>query len=330
MRLSVPSPLPDSHMNFYWPDKVPWLEEGKFREHILPPGSVQCPIIGCGLVVPNKARLDSHVKMVHKKVANTDFYSFMGDHVNVPPQEVPDGVTVLFCDKHLLPIGRCPQCVEVETSGGPSPPLRFYDKLSFDITQKNLDDAMLANRTGKIVGETEGKHIIETFSCSEKTGIRAKGGVTKTVGVMQVSVSGSLTWVGRVVGLCVDRNEKAWVCIQRYYSARELDARGINVEITDRHYQLFILPTSDGQPPPPVWTTVNNIVSKVSIVTATKEKFYEDKKGLLGAPLPPRDTFFTLPVMHPVVSSSHSIAKEEDDDFPLINNASFSDDETEA
>lgn len=215
MRLSVPSPLPDSHLNVYWPQGVPWLKEGRFREHVLPPGSFECPVVGCGLVVPNRGRLESHLKMVHKKVPNTDYYSFLGDHVTVPPLALPDGVTVLLCDKHVQPIGRCPQCMEVEGAGGPSPPLKFYDKVSFDFTQKNLDDAMAASRTGKLVGETEGKHLVEIFSCSENTAIRVKGGVTKTVRNMQISVSGSLTWVGRVVGMCIDRNEKAWVCVNR-------------------------------------------------------------------------------------------------------------------
>lgn len=254
---------------------------------------------------------------------NTDYYSFLGDHVTVPPLALPDGVTVLLCDKHVQPIGRCPQCMEVESAGGPSPPLKFYDKVSFDFTQKNLDDAMAASRTGKLVGETEGKHLVEIFSCSENTAIRVKGGVTKTVRNMQISVSGSLTWVGRVVGMCIDRNEKAWVCVNRFYSVRELDARGIQVQAVDRNYQLFKFPTADGSHAVPVWTHVSNIVSKASIATSTKEEFYEGKKSLVGPPLPPRDTFFVLPESPPP-SPAHSIAKEEVDAFPLLSDSIFS------
>jgi hypothetical protein len=63
-RLSVPTPLQDSHFNFYWPRGVPWLEAKKYTEATLPPGSLECPVLGCGAVLPNKARLESHLKMV--------------------------------------------------------------------------------------------------------------------------------------------------------------------------------------------------------------------------------------------------------------------------
>ncbi len=94
----------------------------------------------------------------------------------------------------------------------------------------------------------------------------------------------------------------------------------------DRNYQLYKFPTADGTPAVPVWAHVSNIVSKASIVTATKEEFYEGKKSLLGPPLPPRDTFFVLPESPPP-SPVRSIANEGDDRFPLLSNSNFSDDD---
>jgi hypothetical protein len=106
--------------------------------------------------------------------------------------------------------------MEVETASGPSPPIKFYDNLSFNFTQKQLDDAAKTNKTAKIAGEDNGKHLVEVFSSLERTAIRVVGGVMKTTDKMQISLSGSLEWNGRVSALCLDRNEVGWVAVQRY------------------------------------------------------------------------------------------------------------------
>jgi hypothetical protein len=103
---------------------------------------------------------------------------------------------------------------------------------------------------------------------------------------------------------------------------RELDARGIQVEFVDRNYQLFELPLGDGSKAPPIWTKLNNVVAKISIVTATKEEYLEGKKS---GSIPPRNSYFILPITPPPSPDTILSKVDESDSFPLTQMSSDED-----
>ena len=118
-RLSAPTPIPDSFMNFYWPKGVPWLEQKKFTNPSIPPGSIECPVEGCSLVFPNKARLESHLKIVHKKKTAGSFFDFTiaGDFIKVPPYPNPTKAPLLYCSNHVTALAKCALCMQAVLMG---------------------------------------------------------------------------------------------------------------------------------------------------------------------------------------------------------------------
>lgn len=132
-KLSAPTPLPDSHLNFYWPSGVPWTSAPKFIERSLPPGAIPCPIADCNKTFSTKERLQSHIRIEHALTGPSHilkgYFTFEGTGIAVPPFPCPPNSPLLYCPYHLNPLGKCPLCVECESHEGPKQPFKFYDSI---------------------------------------------------------------------------------------------------------------------------------------------------------------------------------------------------------
>jgi len=117
-KLAAPTPLPDSHMHFYWPRNVPWLSQAQFTEHTVPVGSLPCPVPGCDQSFPSKPRLEAHLKVVHPQQSrlarDQAFFSMGGNHTQCPPFSPGPETPVIYCPNHTLPKGSCVLCCELE------------------------------------------------------------------------------------------------------------------------------------------------------------------------------------------------------------------------
>lgn len=69
-RLYAPTPLVDSHIQFYWPADVPW-KVSKFKERRVLPGSVVCPFDKCNHISTSKELLRSHIRSHHQSASNS-------------------------------------------------------------------------------------------------------------------------------------------------------------------------------------------------------------------------------------------------------------------
>lgn len=169
MRLSAPTALPDSHMNYYWPRGVPWMSAPKFVEKVTPPGNLPCTVDGCSESFPTKDRLEAHLRVAHKKTGASalasGYFTMDGAAVNVPPFEPPPGAPVMWCPNHFLAVGSCPLCVELEASKGPKPPYKFFEGITIDMALKT-GDAKPAIPAAPVAGSS-------SFSPSRRSGSSA-------------------------------------------------------------------------------------------------------------------------------------------------------------
>ena len=151
-RLYAPTPLSDSHLNFYWPRAPPWLDAPRFSERTIPPGSLPCPIAGCAEVFATRARLDAHLKAVHMKMDPSTlalgYFNLVGQPTYLPPGPVPDYLRccLRWCPLHALPLGKCPVCVEIEALNIPKPPFKLFDAVSVDFSLRH-------KRIGKMLSQ---------------------------------------------------------------------------------------------------------------------------------------------------------------------------------
>jgi len=139
-RLAAPTPLPDSHLSFYWPQEVPWLTADQFVDREVPPGSLQCPVVGCKQVFPNQSSLDGHLKNFHRKVDRSSvrlgYFQMRGKPMFVPPDRPASCIPLRWCPLHALPLGSCPICVEIDARKGPKPPFRMHRAVSINFRTK--------------------------------------------------------------------------------------------------------------------------------------------------------------------------------------------------
>ena len=129
-RLYAPTPLPDSHLGFYWPEGVPWLENDRYAERAIPPGALACTVPGCKGVFSAQMHFEAHLRNAHGIVGNSSathgFFVMKGEASYVPPDRPPPYVPLHWCPMHSLPLGSCSTCVRIDSSKGPKQPFRFY------------------------------------------------------------------------------------------------------------------------------------------------------------------------------------------------------------
>lgn len=139
-RLFAPTPLQDSHLTFYWPKGVPWMDGERYAERAIPPGSLPCTAPGCKEVFSNQMQLDAHLRNIHRIVHNSSaihgYFKMIGDPKYVPPDRPPEYVPLHWCPLHSLPLGSCTTCVEIDASKGPKQPFRFHRAVNINFSLK--------------------------------------------------------------------------------------------------------------------------------------------------------------------------------------------------
>jgi hypothetical protein len=130
-RLYAPTPLPDSHLAFYWPEGVPWLEDDKYAARAIPPGALACTVPGCNEVFSAQMQFEAHLRNVHRIVGHSStshgYFELVGVATFVPPDRPPPYVPLHWCPLHSLPLGSCTTCVRIDSGKGPKQPFRFYN-----------------------------------------------------------------------------------------------------------------------------------------------------------------------------------------------------------
>lgn len=272
MRLSAPTPLPDSHMNFYWPAGVPWHANAKYVEKTLAPGSLPCPVPGCDVTMPNQERLDAHMRLAHQHSGPssllTGYFSFDGACVSVPPFEPPKDASVFYCSHHYKPSGKCPICIDVEDGGGPQPPFKFYETLVFDFQKKPKEKDSTGN--DKSSRSDGGPEVVVRFQRNDKTCcIILTGGGTKA------NFAANAEWRGEVTGILLDRKQCGWVCVKPLYTFRDAVDKGVPIP-RDFDKQFELLRPSDFDTG--IWVPVVHVSGQGKVVFSSKTEFREKMK----------------------------------------------------
>ena len=243
-RLHAPTPLPDSHLTFYWPDGVPWLAGTRYTQRTIPPGSLRCPHPGCMEVLQNQAKLDNHMKMVHNKVGDSSYamgyFKFEGQGMCVPPNiPQPENIPIRFCPLHALPIGKCHVCVEIEAHPGPKPPFKFFDSMSIDFKAKHsLLQMNNSNEPQKPVDlRAHSKVVITKDDWNLGVFINLPINPDSTT---VASASEKTECRARPIAMLLDRNKDGWMAVELLYNYNEAVTRGLSVP-ADLHkrYELI-------------------------------------------------------------------------------------------
>lgn len=182
-RLFAPTPLQDSHLAFYWPTGVPWLENEKYAERAIPPGALPCTAPGCKEVFPNQMHLDAHLRLIHRIVSNSSlshgYFRMIGDPKYVPPDRPPEYVPLRWCPLHSLPLGSCTTCVEIDASKGPKQPFRFHRGVNINFSLKRRLKLGAPNsfmnvdvENGEVEFHSSESHIGVVVVSRKKSGVR--------------------------------------------------------------------------------------------------------------------------------------------------------------
>ena len=182
-RLYAPTPLPDSHMQAYWPGGVPWLADQRYAARAIPPGSIVCKVSGCKEVFHDQVHLDLHLRLKHKIVSNSSqshgYYKMNGKPIHCPPDEPPTYAPTKWCSLHSLPLGSCTICVEIDAGKGPKQPFRFFDGVTINFRLKRS----LKLNTPNSFMNTDVENGVVNFSASESTvGVVVTGRVKRQPG----------------------------------------------------------------------------------------------------------------------------------------------------
>jgi len=288
-KLAAPTPLPDSHLHFYWPRNVPWLSDTQFTERVVPVGSLPCPVPGCGESFPSKQRLEAHMKVVHPQQSrlarDQAFFSMGGNHTQCPPFPPPDETPVVYCPNHTLPKGSCVLCLELEKLPGPKPPFKFFEEatLNFGIRDKGVVDKDGFNDKSFSGGAFDKgpEGIIKLRRDRQEVGVFCRD-VNPTTGQLE-------EFRGRIGNLCKDGKGDGWVAVRRYYSYKELLARGI-VNLPrdfDRNLELVF-----SQEPISQWHRVTAVMGQVQIYDLPRADF---KRLVKQGKLPKKNTYYCRP-----------------------------------
>lgn len=264
-RLSAATPLPDSHMNFFWPKGVPWLAAKKYANRAIPPGSFVCPcsVTGCKDIFPSRSKLETHLRLVHSIVGDSHqslgYLRFEGTAaLIVPPDKPPEGLPVHYCPNHTIPVGTCVSCVEVDAGNGPKPPFQFFPAATLDLNAKNnLPRFTRASKSSQLGGgvNTSGKRRLVTDDWT--TGVmvldKTKSGFQGTPSALSTSRKSDAStnrrslrakenvWRGRAVALVQDRDRNGWVAVERLCTYQEALSKGAEVSVEPIHsdFALF-------------------------------------------------------------------------------------------
>ena len=319
-RLYAPTPLPDSHLNYYWPKGVPWLDAPQFKARQVPPGSLACPHAHCTEAFPTQNRLDAHIRIFHKggeTRANDkgSHMEFLGSCVLVPPFDPPTAAPVLFCQFHSKPAGKCPTCMEIDAIPGPKCPYKFYESLSVNFTRRQLDlAAKLGTSSMHIKGAKEGIDVIDMFHAQDsQCAVRVKlaGTTIHTVGSVTLEVERQASkneqtrdFLGRPLAFVIDRNGIGWMSLKRYFTRFDLftmKVQGVYRDFDD-NFELLEFDSDRA-----IWVKLNSISEKLLVVRMSKEEFREKRKRKI---LPRNQCFFIrpVPVEVPLDSMQNSIS----------------------
>lgn len=255
-KLQVPTPLADSHLNYYWPEDNNWKDSKEYKKRTLPPGSILCTVSGCKEVFSSYHRLEYHLKRIHKIESKFQllhsFYKFIGRHSCVtPPYPPPEYSPAEFCPKHLNLLESCSKCVKIlDSENLPKQPLYFYDRIKVSFNK----------RDGK------GSEILFDR-------------LHTTHGVIYTDENG-FSHRGRVKGIVKDKNEDGWFGCEKLFSIEEAQEIHQPVEFdSDHRHELVIaskdtnIPSMIGEPESIQWVRLLDVVTVFPLLEVSKDEF---------------------------------------------------------
>eukprot|EP01038_Epipyxis_sp_PR26KG_P015867 gene15867-21511_t len=283
-RLYAPTPLPDSHLSSYWPTEVPWLTMKKFTKRAIPPGSIKCTQPNCMDVFSSKLKLENHLRIVHKIAGPSSISQGYFNVINliyaIPPTRPPVSyqfIPIAYCQLHIQPLNKCQTCMEVDASDHPKPPLRYFEKMTFDLDlkQKKLTELKVIRDAMKKNKDMDDDDTVNSDNGSVKKGYSKSKSVKSQSNIKNHGSGSSLTFIanddncgiiasypntnglvtikGKVVSLILDRNNDGWIGISLLLNYHEAINRNINLQYQDMHpeYELVdmgLLPESLNTP----------------------------------------------------------------------------------
>jgi hypothetical protein len=260
-KLQIPTPLSDSHLNYYWPKDNLWKDSKDYKKRSLPPGSILCSVSGCQEVFASYHRLEYHLKRIHKIEPKSQllrsFYKFLGRHSRAtPPYPPPDYSPAIFCSTHLKLNEACPRCISIlENPEIPKQPLYFYDRVKVDFNKR----------------DAQGEVVI-----FDRTASAGRG-------VIYLDPQGR-QHRGRVQGIVKDSTEEGWVACEELLTIEEAQARHQHVPFdSDHHHELVSAWVRDtqglgalaGEIAPPTWVRLLDVVTVFPLLEIPKSEFVE-------------------------------------------------------
>lgn len=267
-RLHAPTPLPDSHMNYYWPAGVPWLTNPEFTQRTLPPGSVSCPMDGCTEQFPSQDRLEAHIRIFHSKSGPSSqkrgYFVLSGSAVSVPPFDPPPEAPIKFCAIHQKPIGRCPVCIEIEKINGPKQPFKIYQTVTIDLSKK----------TGKTPDP------LQVFTLNH---LEDKFGV-----IVREHHNNNFEYKAQFVSMLIDVHQNCWVAVNLLLGYNEAQLKGIKL-FSDYDPAKELIRPIDNKAAEIRWIPINDVVGKFHLRFMSKFNY---KAGLIDRSISKNNSFF--------------------------------------
>lgn len=266
-RLFAPTPLSDSHLNFYWPVDAPWKSED-YNKRLLPPGSVPCTYAGCQEVFLSHHRLNYHIRWVHLSKKNTlsadqIFFEFHGEYTCTPPMPAPIYGSVDFCTLHLHLNSNCEDCNRFDKlEYYPKQPFQFYDNATISFNKR------------------DGKGGVCHFSrlVIEK-------------GVYCRRPNDKKEFMAKPVAFVKDSYSCGWLGVHRFVNVER--AKHLKIALPKdpdyAHELLLTVALND----PPIWIKFNDVIRTFYLLESNKEEFsYKLRTG----DIPKENVFFVRPV----------------------------------
>ena len=247
-RLGVPTPLPDSVLNSYWPIDAPWKSNHIYTEEVIPDRKIVCPVPGCRAKLDSELRLRKHLQELHKNCVlaarSKSRFLFLGKYLLVPPFDPPADTPIMWCSNHFPKHrARCPLCVSARNNRGPKPPLKFYEsvKINFkDITGQGGDVTYRQREPDK--------------------------------GVLYHSVNRAAHSVrGRVLEVVFDHDGLGWLAVQRLADLRESSEKCLPISRDfDIDHELIPLPPEKY---PCDWISIDDLEGLFFFLVTSKRDF---------------------------------------------------------
>lgn len=258
-KLQIPTPLSDSHLNYYWPKDNLWRDSKEYQKRTLPPGSIVCTVPGCKDVFASYHRLEYHLKRIHhietKSQLLRSFYKFLGRHSRMtPPYPPPENLPTIFCSNHLKLNESCSNCLKILNSDIPKQPLYYYDRIKVDFRKRDgLGEEIIFDRQN---------------TCQK--------------GIIFLDSQGN-QHRGRIKGILKDSSEDGWIACEELITIDY--AQSLHQQVpydSDHHHELVPLWVRDGsldalagQIAPPIWIRLLDVVTIFPLLEITKEEFIE-------------------------------------------------------